>query len=126
MGRQQSFVKFESKEELINQLKRYEQRETKQDQTYVIGVVKVIKPVSPFVKDELALVLGGESYGQRNPLNLKEETGIENALHTVAIDCERFWMMAKGDLGTFLDKHFLSLNEEEYLSLINNNSTMRV
>lgn len=118
MGRQQSFVKFESKEELVNQLKQYEKRETKEDQTYVIGVVKVIKPVSPFVKDELALVLGGERYGQRNPLNLKEETGIENAVHTVAIDCERFWMMANGDLGAFLDKHFLSLDEEEYLNLI--------
>lgn len=119
MGRQQSYVKFEDKETLITELKRYDQRDTKDFQTYVIGMVETIKPMHPFAKGELALILGGERYGQRNPVNLKEETGIENAQQIVFIDCPRFVEMANGNLGDFLDSHFKLLSEDEIANLIN-------
>lgn len=118
MGRQQSFVKFESKEVLVSELKKYDERNNREYQTYVIGVVETIKPIQPFSKGELALVMGGERYGQRNTNNLKEETGIENADHIVFIDCERFVMKSNGDLGKFLDSHFRSLTEDEINKLL--------
>ncbi|MGD6781353.1 hypothetical protein ACQCT3_18125 [Sutcliffiella horikoshii] len=120
MGRQQSFVKFKSKEELNIELTRYGKRDTSQDQAYVVGVVKVIKKVRPFEKDELALVVSGERYEQRNIVNLEEGLGIKNVDRIVFIDnvnyCDKAF--SKGiSLGDYLDEHFMSIKENEFNGL---------
>ncbi len=97
MGRQQSFAKFLDTQTLISELNKYQERDTKEDDTYVIGIVQVIENTNGFKKGEYALVIGGERDGQRSPERLKESTGIENAERVVFIDCEYFWIRANGD-----------------------------
>lgn len=118
MGRQQSFVQFENLEILKSEIEKYQQRDTKEDVTYVLGAVKVIKEVYPFSVGDIALILGGERYGQRNEHNLKEETGIENVENIIFIDNELYSGMSEGNLGNFLDEHFQSLTEDIFMELI--------
>lgn len=118
MGRQQSFAKFKDTKTLVTELKKYAERDTSEHWTFVSGVVKLIKNVYGFEKDEYAIVLSGQRYGQRSLQNLKEETGIENAARIIFIDNEYYSAMSNGDLGKFLDEHFHFLDENEYNELI--------
>jgi len=118
MGLQQSYVKFENEKLLLEELKKYVKRDSKGDQTYVLGTVKVLKSMEPFLKGELAIVLGGERHGQRNLMNLKEETGIENAQSITFIDNETYCMLSGGDLGKFLNEHFYFHNPKEFNELV--------
>lgn len=113
MGYQQSFVKFSDVETLKSELVKYKQRDSKHYQATVYGVVKTIKPITPFKKDELAFIVGGERYTQREAERLKDELGIENVQEIVFIDNPRYWNMSNGDIGKLLDTHFTTLTEEE-------------
>jgi hypothetical protein len=116
MGRQQSFVKFNNLEVLKNELIKYKDREKINDNAHVIDVVTVIKGTRPFKKGDFALVVGGERWEQRNPMNLKEGLGIENIERIVFIDNEDYVMKAQFrniSLSDFLDTHFRTLNEKE-------------
>lgn len=59
MGYQQSFVKFKDVETLKNELIKYKKRDSKHEQASIYGVVKTIKTIPPFKKDELTLIVGG-------------------------------------------------------------------
>lgn len=117
MGRQQSFIKFKSTDVLKNELIKYQERDIKEDMATVYGVVEVIKSVTPFKKGELAVVVGGERYAQRNAKTVEEELGIGNVQKVVFID--NYYPMAEAksiDLGDLLDAHFRTLDENELKS----------
>lgn len=122
MGKQQSFISFENKETLIDQLKKYEQRNSKADQTYVLSICEVQKNIMPFSPKELVVVIGGERYGQRNKQNLREETGITKVKEIAFIDCSLYCHIAdeayNGNLGAFLDDNFKALTTEEIEALL--------
>lgn len=118
MGRQQSFIKFKNKEVLVSEVKKYQERDSSGDQTYLLCANEVIKDIVPFKKGELLLVVGGERHGQRNTHNLKNETGLGNVERIVFIDNERYSEMSDGDLGGLLDEHFRALTKDEHDELI--------
>lgn len=114
MGYQQSFIKFKDLELLKSELIKYNQRNSEYDLATVYGVVKIIKPISPFEKNELALVMGGERSEQRNTNRLKEGLGIENAQEIVFIDNPYYWELSDGNIGELLDEHFQTITKDEY------------
>lgn len=118
MGYQQSFVKFKDIKTLNDELIKYKKRDKKHHQASVYGVVKTIRAISPFKEGELALIIGGERYAQRGLNRLRDELEIENAQEVVFIDNPQYYEMSDGDLGKFLDAHFINLTEEEFENMM--------
>ncbi len=117
MGYQQSFVKFKTINQLKKELVKYKDRDKSRDQAEITGYVEVIKEIYPFSKGEVALIVSGERYEQRNAPNLKEGLGISNIDEIVFIDNPEYVYMAEEqnvELGQLLDKHFSMLDEESY------------
>jgi|GEM_PF-2549117 len=78
MGFQQSYIKFESKEKLNEELMKYWKRDKEEDAAVVIGVVVAKRGLQSWgiEKNEALLVLSGARYLQRI-IVLEEELGIK-------------------------------------------------
>lgn len=118
MGYQESFIKFPSKDILIQELQKYVNRDKQFDHANVVGVSRVIKGILPFHKNELVMVVVGERSEQRNNEVLKRGLGIDNVKDITFIDNPYYYDLANGDLGTFLDENFERLSIEEFKNLL--------
>lgn len=115
MGYQQFYLKFNNLKALQNELIIYKKRDKSNDQAKVFCAVEVLKNVAPFKKGEVALVVGGERWEQRNKSNLKEGLGIGQVKEIMFIDNYYFNAKAQDmELGEFLDSNFRTIEEDEY------------
>jgi hypothetical protein len=119
MGYQESFIQFSNRKELIEQLRKYKKRDTKEDLANVLCVDRVRKAIEPFEAGELVIVVGGERSEQRSAYDLERGTGIKNVESITFIDNYMYAVFPPPeDFRIFLQEHFECLTDAETESLI--------